>query len=184
MGGFCLLVELHREGGSAPAACAAGLFSVIHDRVNNVFLCQMVSAPAHSPWVWQWSQSPIWQQWVASDIISEGHTPLSTGGTSDTIWQYLKWSYWVCVSLANSWKNLNINKMSSTLHIQNIFYFCISSLNTEWDSTDKINVVPTVWFVCAFFKNPFRGHRGSIVFNRVRRVSADANMRRFQLKVG
>ena len=25
MGGFCLLVELHREG-SAPAACAAGLF--------------------------------------------------------------------------------------------------------------------------------------------------------------
>ena len=26
MGGFCLLVELHREG-SVPAACAAGLFS-------------------------------------------------------------------------------------------------------------------------------------------------------------
>ena len=26
MGRFCLLVELHREG-SAPAACAAGLFS-------------------------------------------------------------------------------------------------------------------------------------------------------------
>ena len=25
MGGFCLLVELHQEG-SAPAACAAGLF--------------------------------------------------------------------------------------------------------------------------------------------------------------
>ena len=27
-GGFCLLVELHR-GGSAPAACAAGLFITI-----------------------------------------------------------------------------------------------------------------------------------------------------------
>ena len=34
MGVFCLLVELHREG-SAPAACAAGLFKGISQYLEN-----------------------------------------------------------------------------------------------------------------------------------------------------
>ena len=37
MGGFCLLVELHREG-SAPAACAAGLFFRMFSSNQTIFL--------------------------------------------------------------------------------------------------------------------------------------------------
>ena len=35
MGGFCLLMELHRKG-SAPAACAAGLFNYTQMKMKNL----------------------------------------------------------------------------------------------------------------------------------------------------